>query len=102
MANSEDGCPWADSVRRLKTSLRQFAQDQLLFFWYRGGKNWKGCRAFAIPNNDSVGAIRVSVKGRDRDGVVEPVDYQAVCHDIADALYELRDKRRWPASHQAR
>ena len=76
----------------IKDHLPKFAQDQLLFLWYRGGKNWKGCRAFAIPNNDSVGAIRVSVKGRDRDGVVEPSDYQTVCRDIANALYELRDK----------
>jgi predicted AlkP superfamily phosphohydrolase/phosphomutase len=76
----------------IKNRLPQFAQDQLLFLWYRGGKNWKGCRAFSIPNNDSVGAIRVSVKGRDRDGVVEPGDYERVCRDIANALYELRDK----------
>jgi len=76
----------------IKDRLPQFAQDQLLFLWYRGGKKWKGCRAFSIPNNDSVGAIRVSVNGRDRDGVVEPSDYQRVCRDIADALYELRDR----------
>lgn len=76
----------------IKNLLPQFAQDQLLFLWYRGGKNWKGCRAFAIPNNDSVGAIRVSVKGRDRDGVVEPDQYHRVCRDLAEALYELRDK----------
>ena len=76
----------------IKDHLPKFAQDQLLFLWYRGGKNWNGCRAFSIPNNDSVGAIRVSVKGRDRNGVVDPVDYQKVCRDIADALYELRDK----------
>lgn len=76
----------------IKNHLPKFAQDQLLFLWYRGGKNWKGCRAFSIPNNDSVGAIRVSVKGRDRDGVVDPSDYEAVCRDIANALYELRDK----------
>lgn len=76
----------------IKGMLPKFAQDQLLFLWYRGGKNWKGCRAFAIPNNDSVGAIRVSVKGRDRDGVVERGDYEAVCRDIANALYELRDR----------
>lgn len=77
----------------IKGMLPQFAQDQLLFLWYRGGKKWEGCRAFAIPNNDSVGAIRVSVKGRDRNGVVEPgEEYERVCHDIADALYELTDK----------
>jgi predicted AlkP superfamily phosphohydrolase/phosphomutase len=75
----------------IKNRLPQFAQDQLLFLWYRGGAKWKGCRAFAIPNNDSVGAIRVSVKGRDKDGIVEPVEYEHVCSDIAEALYELRD-----------
>jgi predicted AlkP superfamily phosphohydrolase/phosphomutase len=77
----------------IKGMLPQFAQDQLLFLWYRGGKKWEGCRAFAIPNNDSVGAIRVSVKGRDRNGIVEPGrEYERICHDIADALYELTDK----------
>ncbi len=77
----------------IKAMLPQFAQDQLLFLWYRGGKKWDGCRAFAIPNNDSVGAIRISVKGRDKDGLVEPgEEYERVCRDIADALYELTDK----------
>lgn len=76
----------------IKDRLPKFAQDQLLFLWYRGGKSWKGCRAFAIPNNDSVGAIRVSVKGRDHDGIVEPEQYETVCRDIANALYELREK----------
>lgn len=77
----------------IKDRLPQFAQDQLLFLWYRGGKQWKGCRAFAIPNNDSVGAIRVSVRGRDRNGMIEPADYDRVCRDIADALCELTDKK---------
>ncbi len=76
----------------IKGMLPQSAQDQLLFLWYRGGKKWEGCRAFAIPNNDSVGAIRISVKGRDRNGLVEPSDYETVCRDIANALRELTDK----------
>jgi predicted AlkP superfamily phosphohydrolase/phosphomutase len=67
-------------------------QEQLLFLWYAGSQDWNGCRAFAIPNNDSVGAIRISVKGRDRNGTVAPGDeYRRVCQDIADALYELSD-----------
>jgi predicted AlkP superfamily phosphohydrolase/phosphomutase len=60
--------------------------------WYAGGQDWKGCRAFAVPNNDTVGAIRVSVKGRDKHGLVEPgAEYKRVCGDIADALRELKD-----------
>ena len=71
----------------IKNMLPQFAQDQLLFLWYRGGKKWKGCRAFSIPNNDSVGAIRISVQGRDRDGLVEPgEEYERVCHESQTRL----------------
>ena len=54
----------------IKDHLPQAGQDFLLFRWYSGGKDWRRCRMFAIPNNDSVGAIRFSVKGRDRFGQI--------------------------------
>ena len=39
-----------------------------------------------------MGAIRIGVKGRDKDGLVEPgPEYKRVCRDIADALGELKD-----------
>jgi predicted AlkP superfamily phosphohydrolase/phosphomutase len=47
-----------------------------------------------VPNNDSVGAIRINVVGRDKYGVVQPgEEYERVCHDIADALYEIIDPK---------
>ena len=82
---------------RIKAMLPQAMQDHLLILWHAGRREWEGCPAFAIPNNDSVGAIRVSVKGRDLRGYVEPGDeYRRVCRGIANALYELTD----PASGQ--
>ena len=76
----------------IKNMLPQRLQDRLLFLWYRGGEDWTGRRAFAVPNNDSVGAIRLSVKGRDRDGIVAPgAEYEQLCRDIASALRELVD-----------
>jgi predicted AlkP superfamily phosphohydrolase/phosphomutase len=75
----------------IKAMLPQRLQDELLFRWYAGDHDWKGHRAFAVPNNDSVGAIRVSVKGRDRDGAVEPEDYERVCSEIKEALEQLTD-----------
>jgi predicted AlkP superfamily phosphohydrolase/phosphomutase len=67
-------------------------QDELVFRWYAGRHEWKGHRAFAVPNNESVGAIRVSVRGRDLGGLVERgEEYDRVCNDIASALAELRD-----------
>ena len=75
----------------IKNMLPQRMQDELLFRWYRGGKNWSSCRAFAVPNNDSTGAIRISVKGRDRDGIVEPEQVEQLCGEIRDSLLELTD-----------
>jgi predicted AlkP superfamily phosphohydrolase/phosphomutase len=72
---------------RIKAMLPQAMQDNLLFLWYSGGRNWKGSRAFAIPNNDLVGAIRLAVKGRDKYGVVEPgEEYRRTCREIGQAL----------------
>ena len=77
---------------RIKAMLPQSMQDQLLFRWYSGGRNWTGARAFAIPNNDVVGSIRLAVRRRDKHGLVEPgEDYRRICQDIAQALYELTD-----------
>ncbi len=76
---------------RIKAMLPRGLQHQLLFRWYTGGRKWNGRRAFAVPNNDSVGAIRLSVQGRDKNGLIKPEEYQRICRDIADALYELTD-----------
>jgi predicted AlkP superfamily phosphohydrolase/phosphomutase len=77
---------------RIKALLPQPLQDRLLFLWYAGGQDWNGRRAFALPNNDTVGAIRLSVRGRDRNGTVAPGDeYRRVCHEIAEGLSALSD-----------
>jgi predicted AlkP superfamily phosphohydrolase/phosphomutase len=77
---------------RIKAMLPQAMQDQLLFLWYSGGRKWAGSRAFAVPNNDAVGTIRLAVKGRDKHGLIEPgEEYRRVRADIADALYSLTD-----------
>lgn len=79
---------------RIKAMLPQMMQNYLLFRWYSGGQTWQGRRAFAVPNNDTVGAIRISVKGRDLNGLVEAGDeYRRVCRDIREALTELIDPR---------
>jgi predicted AlkP superfamily phosphohydrolase/phosphomutase len=76
----------------IKAMLPKRLQDELLFRWYAGSRDWAGRRAFAVPNNESVGAIRVNVKGRDKHGIVNPgADYQQICQDITAALSELVD-----------
>ncbi len=78
----------------IKAVLPPRLQDELLFRWYAGTRNWAGRRAFAVPNNDSVGAIRINVIGRDKNGIVQPgAEYERVGRDIADALYALIDPK---------
>lgn len=49
-------------------------------------------RYYAVPNNDNAGAVRVSLKGREPDGLVEPgAEYAAVCDEICERLLAIRD-----------
>jgi predicted AlkP superfamily phosphohydrolase/phosphomutase len=76
----------------IKESLPRPLQDELLFLWYAGRKRYRGRRAFAVPNNEVVGAIRISVRGRDREGLVQPGgEYEQLRDAIREALLELTD-----------
>src|SRR5713226_10476504 len=78
----------------IKAVLPQSIQNELIFRFYRGNRSWEKCRAFAVPNNDSVGAIRINLKGRDHNGLVKPgPEYDRICEDICSALTELQDPR---------
>jgi predicted AlkP superfamily phosphohydrolase/phosphomutase len=73
-------------------TLPQRLQQELLFRFYRDDRSWDGCRAFAVPNSPTVGAIRINLKGRDRGGIVEPgAEYEQICDGICAALKELTD-----------
>ena len=56
--------------------------------WY--SPYWPRMKAFALPTF-SWGAVRVNVRGRDRDGIVLPSAYEQTCTEIVDQLSELRD-----------
>jgi len=44
-------------------------------------------RFFAVPHNDNSGAIRINVKGREKQGIISPGDeYDAVVAEIKDAM----------------
>jgi predicted AlkP superfamily phosphohydrolase/phosphomutase len=46
-------------------------------------------RAFAVPNNDAHGGIRINVAGRERYGTVDPRDFDAVCDDVTNELLDV-------------
>ena len=58
--------------------------------WY--APLWPKMKAFALPAYAD-GHIRINLKGRDRDGIVEPTEYDTLCSKITEILYRLQDGR---------
>lgn len=67
--------------------------DQLYFQparWYK--PFWSQMRVFALPSY-SEGYIRVNLKGREPQGMVEPAEYDSLCDEVTQLLYSLKDGR---------
>jgi predicted AlkP superfamily phosphohydrolase/phosphomutase len=58
--------------------------------WY--SPLWPKMRAFVLPGFVE-GHIRINLKGRERDGIVLPEEYDALCEEIIEVLYDLKDPR---------
>ncbi len=58
--------------------------------WYQ--PLWPKMKAYALPSF-SEGYVRINLKGREPEGVVDPADYHAVCDEIEEKLYALREPR---------
>jgi hypothetical protein len=51
---------------------------------------WPRMAAFALPSFYD-GRIRINLKGRERDGVVDPSSYEVVCRAVESLLWECRN-----------
>jgi predicted AlkP superfamily phosphohydrolase/phosphomutase len=60
------------------------------------GIDWTQTRAFSLPT-DQHGYVRLNVRGRERDGIVDPDDVDALMDEIADGLLTFRDPDGGPA-----
>jgi len=54
------------------------------------GMNWARTQAFMMPNDDA-GYVRLNMRGRERDGIVEPKDADALLDKISRGLQTFRD-----------
>jgi predicted AlkP superfamily phosphohydrolase/phosphomutase len=59
------------------------------------GHHWPSVEAFAHPA-DNQGYIRLNLRGRERDGIVDPSEAEALIGRIADGLSEFQDPRGVP------
>ena len=76
--------------RRLAGDGAGSSLDWQLPTWYRS--RWPRMRAFALPTFGDA-RIRLNVRGRERDGVVDPGDYRATCQAVEDSIHACRDPR---------
>lgn len=60
------------------------------------GLDWSATRAFAHPA-DNQGYIRLNLRGRERDGIVDPAEAEALCAEIESGLRTFRDPDGEPA-----
>ena len=60
------------------------------------GVDWSQTRAFTLPT-DLHGYVRLNVRGRERDGIVQPDDADALMDEIAAGLLTFRDPDGGPA-----
>jgi predicted AlkP superfamily phosphohydrolase/phosphomutase len=53
---------------------------------------WGRLRVFQVPSSNMTGALRINLKGREPNGMVEPgAEYDAVCNELTQGLMELRN-----------
>lgn len=60
------------------------------------GMDWSRTRAFAHPAENQ-GYVRINLRGRERDGIVDPSDSDALMDEIADGLATFHDPDGRPA-----
>ncbi|WP_019504781.1 alkaline phosphatase family protein [Pleurocapsa sp. PCC 7319] len=69
---------------------QELAMGWMPSMWY--SPLWPEMKAFALPAFTN-GHIRINLKGRDRDGVVEASEYDALCTELTEILHDLVDGR---------
>jgi len=80
-----------DFRKNLASLLPTALRDKLAQRVDNAGIVWSQTRAYCLPT-DLEGYIRINLKGREPQGIVEPgAEYEALQSELAQALGELRD-----------
>lgn len=86
--------PFRRALSSLHRRLRHRAgPESLSLDWMPGSRYrrfWPRMRAFALPSFYD-GQIRINLKGREADGLVDPADHASDCDEIEILLRECRD-----------
>ncbi len=82
-----------DKLRqRVKTRVPRNLMDSLWAWSHPEPNPWPRMRAFVVPASNMSGAIRINLKGREPNGLVEPgSEYQNLCAELKQALTDLKN-----------
>lgn len=79
----------------LRSNLRKlfpiWLQDKMTAYWRMSGIDWSKTKVFPMLA-DLQGYIRINLKGRERDGIVEPHEYEQLCDKIIGGLKTFHDE----------
>lgn len=79
----------ASAKKRIAATLPQFVHDRVGLWKQAAAWNWPQTRAFALPT-DLEGCVRINLKGREPQGVVEPgAEYEDLCQELRADLEAL-------------
>ncbi len=78
--------------RRRQSPPKRLVQDVGYMPAYHYRHHWPRMPAFAMPSFLD-GRIRINLRGRERDGIVEMSDYEETCRTLETLLGECRDPR---------
>jgi len=93
--------PWLESTQKSDVvspfhfqRLKRQGQVDFIPFnpaqWYQ--PMWHSMKAFALPGF-AEGYIRINLKGREPQGIVDPSEYDAICEELCEKLHALKDAR---------
>ncbi len=83
--------PWT-VIRQVTRRLPSDVNHALVPLWSRRMFDWSSTRFFALPL-DLNGYLRVNLRGRDAEGIVEPAEYEALLDELTEAFLGFRDLR---------
>lgn len=86
---------WRQGSQPSLTSPKQLTDQGVRLAWQPASwyqPLWPQMKAFALPCF-SDGLIRINLKGREAQGIVEPDEYDALCDHLTQHLYALTDAR---------
>jgi len=69
---------------------KRHSPDYMPVWWYR--HRWPTMRWFALPSF-TTGLVRINLRGRERDGIVDLDDYRRVCEEVIEEVSRATDPR---------